>query len=630
MIKRPNVVAQRDWPVLSADEFQQVFSEQAQKGYGPVMIAAVGSSADPRFAAVFQPQSPIPLTRHRLHSGAADDLNTFQGVNRKAKIDGLILRWAACYGDDGDPRFAAIWAANAGKTIWNADGVFETNSEYQARFTAQAGAWCRPAFVTRHSSGHHLSLFVDNEIGPWVASHALSADDYQAKFEELKPKGYFPLCVQAAGASASAAHFDVIFAKREELTARQWQSTGPVANADIDAVMKSMMQETPVRHAALAIVKGKKLVFARGYSWAEPDWPLAQPTTRFRIASVSKTVMALAIYQLIEENKLALTDKVQDILQLKTPGGTAPVDSRFADVTIRHLLEHTSSIDADSYRNDISVLNAYLAADPNGGWQLPVTAAMTDAFITGLNLGASDPGVMQAYNNCGYYLLGRVLAKKRGAAKPIDALKTSLFDPLDITRIRRARSLLADQPIDEARYRISVVGEKADARLDIATAQSVMTKQRPIVAVGYGQEQYEKQEGSGGLSAAVTDLARIVAILIKKGNNPALKRSTITTMLSNAVACGQKYGSRAGHGFDGAADLGDDKYKAQKGGSLETSGNALSFNGDWGMVVCWSGKLIAQYQGQDWYPYFPAVMNIAKSTSWGSGDLFPQYGMPTL
>ena len=64
------------------------------------------------------------------------------------------------------------------------------------------------------------------------------------------------------------------------------------------------MKATPVRHASLAIVKGKKLVYTRGYTWAEPDWPVVQPTSRFRIASVSKSIMALAIYQLIEEGKL--------------------------------------------------------------------------------------------------------------------------------------------------------------------------------------------------------------------------------------------------------------------------------------------------------------------------------------
>ena len=36
---------------------------------------------------------------------------------------------------------------------------------------------------------------------------------------------------------------------------------------------------------------------------------------------------------------------------------------------------------------------------------------------------AADPGTMMGYNNCGYYLLGRVVANKRGRARPIDAFR---------------------------------------------------------------------------------------------------------------------------------------------------------------------------------------------------------------
>ena len=81
---------------------------------------------------------------------------------------------------------------------------------------------------------------------------------------------------------------------------------------------------------------------------------------------MSKTVTALAVYQLIGEGKLKLTDKLQDILQLKTPGGGAPKDSRFKDVTIRHLLEHTSGINANAFRNEVAIRDAHKAAAPNG------------------------------------------------------------------------------------------------------------------------------------------------------------------------------------------------------------------------------------------------------------------------
>jgi hypothetical protein len=101
------------------------------------MIAATGSFSDPLFAAVFQPQNPIPLTRFRLHLGDASDLGTIQGMNAKAKSEGLILHWAASYGDTGNAGFAAIWVPNTGHVLWSNDGLLEHAGTYQARFNAE-------------------------------------------------------------------------------------------------------------------------------------------------------------------------------------------------------------------------------------------------------------------------------------------------------------------------------------------------------------------------------------------------------------------------------------------------------------------------------------------------------------
>ena len=367
---------------------------------------------------------------------------------------------------------------------------------------------------------------------------------------------------------------------------------------------------------------GKKLVYARAYSYGEPDWPLCQPTSRFRIASVSKFVTALAVYQLIGEGKLALGDKLQDILQLKTPGGGAPKDARFKDVTIRQLLEHTSALDANSFRNEGAIQGAFKTAQPAGSWHLPVTAEQCDAYIASLSMATAAPGTAMAYNNCGYYLLGRVVARKRNRARPIDAFQDFLFDPLSIHRIRRATSLIASTPADEARYRAQ----------DIPVYPSVMSDAQPLVPMGYGTEHFERQEGGGGLSAAATDLARLIAILQSPDDNPAMKRSTIDAMMTNAVATqnawnGKTSDLRAGHGWDGAAALGNHRFYGQKGGSLNTTGNVLQFSGDWGFAMCWGGKPVA---AAGWYPDFPAVMDIARAVLAGAPDLFPQFGMPSL
>lgn len=621
MIKRPVVVAQREWPLLTSDQFQNVFKDQAQKGFGPVMTSATGSSSDPRFAAVFQPQSPIPLTRHRLRSGKDGDLNTIQGMNKKAKEDGMILRWAAVYGGSEDPHFVAIWVPNTGKVVWNADGVLETSDQYLARFNAETSGWCRLGHITLNGANHYFSMFVHNEIGPWTARHDMTSDEYQKEFDTWTPKGYFPVCLQGGG-SGSSTRYAALFVKQEDPLPHQFQVTGPVANADIDNVIHQVMKDSPVWNASLAIVHRKKLVYARAYSWGEPDWPVCQPASRFRIASVSKTVTALAVYQLIGEGKLALDDKMQEILQLKTPSGGAPKDSRFKDVTIKHLLEHTSSINENAFINEINILNAFKAAVPGGNWHLPVTAEMCDSYIASLDMHQAAPGQAMAYSNCGYYLLGRIVAKKRGKTRPIDAYQDHLFDPLYIHRIRRAPTLIATMPFDEARYRAH----------DIAVYPSVMSDARPLVPLGYGTEHFERQEGGGGLSAASTDLGRLIAILLSQEDNPAMKRSTINTMMDNAVSTIQTWVNKtdkphAGHGWNDAGAQANHRYYGYKGGSLDTSSNVLQINGNWGFAMCWGGQATA---GSGWYPDYPAVMDIAKNAFANAGDLFPQFGMPSL
>jgi CubicO group peptidase (beta-lactamase class C family) len=615
MIKRPNVVAQRDWPLMTAAQFQQTFTDQAKEGFGPVMIAATGSASDPRFAAVFQKLNPIPLTRHLLGSGDPSDDATIQGMNAQARKQGLKLHWAAAYGDAGNPRYAAIWMPDTDASLWNADGVADSSATYQARFNAETSAWCRPSFVTLNGDNQYLSVFTDRETGPWVARHNMTPPQYQTEFNTWTGKSFFPVCVQAAGSSAGSARFAALFAQSEAVVPRQFHATGPITNAGIDAIIQKAMTNSPVKHASLAIVHGTKLVYARGYTMAEPDWPLAQPTTRFRMASVSKCVTSLAAFQLIQAGTLKLGHKLQDILQLKTPSGGAPTDSKFADITIQHLLEHKSGLNADAFRNGVAVQQAFAAAGQVVA--LPVTEAQTDSYIASLGL-VSKPGDTQAYNNCGYYMLSRIVAKLRNKAKPIDAFQDFLFAPLGITRIRRAASLVAAQPADEARYQ--------SPTLSLGTSE--MSSNQPLVPVEYGTEQVEIMEGGGGLSGAATDVARLVAAMIDQNDTPMMTRQTLTTMLTDGAALTSAGLGRSGYGFDALAVQGNGNFYGQKGGSLPTSNNVLELNGQWGFVMFWASPPTAAEA--NWYPDYPSVMTIAKAAAWGANDLFPQFGMASL
>jgi hypothetical protein len=217
-------------------------------------------------------------------------------------------------------------------------------------------------------------------------------------------------------------------------------------------------------------------------------------------------------------------------------------------------------------------------------------------------------------------LLGHVVVARTGQPNLPAALGGLLLQPLSITGIRSARTRVETQPADEARYH--------PTRFD--TGPSVVDPDRRLRVSGYGGYwNLERDDAGGGLSGSVVDVARLLAMLDIRTSNPVLQPATIANLFTLAAAGG-------GHGFDSAqvvnATTGD--YYGMKGGDIpESNQNCVRYRtGDYSMVVCWNRSDIGEGAGGDgwWYPDFPAVLAIARSSTWGRGDLFTGFGMPTL
>ena len=123
----------------------------------------------------------------------------------------------------------------------------------------------------------------------------------------------------------------------------QIPSTGadPPGMAPFDRLAESLMRKYRIPGGAIAVMKDGKLVFARGYGYAnrEAREPL-QPDSAFRVASLTKPITSAAILKLVEEGKLNLDDKVFDFLANIRPLPNAKVDPRLANITVRELLWH--------------------------------------------------------------------------------------------------------------------------------------------------------------------------------------------------------------------------------------------------------------------------------------------------
>ena len=618
MIKRAHNPEQKAFWAKTRREFQDIFDQQANLGWGPVLISAHGPADSALFAGVFEKRDLIPLTRLELLNGdGSTDLTTLQGMNAHARTVGLRPLCIASYGEADSPRFAAIWQNNTGPdaVLWNNDGTLDSLDTVRQRTAAQVSNWCRPVFLTLNKNQKFCSVFEASDVGRVQTVNLTDSIGYLLAYEQwVTQKGLLPICVQAAGLDAFSASFSAIFVEKDKASPRAWSATGVHDHTDIASNVRPAMTDTIIRQASVAIVFKKRLVYARGFNMAESNWPQAEPTTHFRLASCSKTITALAIFQLIEEGKLKLRDRMQDILQLKTPAGHEPTVPRFHEIRIQHLLEHTSGIDPDKFE-DLSALQAAFR-DAGKTVSLPVSAENSDSFIATIPL-VSHPGDSSVYNNCGYYLLGRVVRQLRGTARPIDAYQKHLFDPLHIQRIRRAKDLIADQQAGEARYQ--------DPMLAVGT--SVFPGEK-LVPTYYGTDHLEINDGSGGLTGAAVDVARLVAILISRHDSSVLKRETIIGMFEKGAALSHA-GQLSGYGFDTIVDQGDGKFFAIKGGALSDAHSVIDIDGDWGSVSLFAAA-DAPNAGNSSLGGFLSVYAPHRDSLMKVDDLFPQYGMPSL
>jgi CubicO group peptidase (beta-lactamase class C family) len=625
MTKKHPTPATRQFFGLTLAGFQSKFDEMAKEGWGPYLVTATGPRNDPVVAAVFTPMNPIPLTRYDLTAKDLADLNS------QAWHDGLILASADAYGTPDDVRFIAVWHPNTPAVAWNLQAVSEPTDLHtlQQRFTAITSQGGRPAHIAITPANTCTELFVDSAQEAWASRANMTSAGYQSAFDTFTREGLAPVCVAAQGNGADT-RFAAIFAKSEHPVPRTLRATGSPAITAIDGPMEDFIKAHQLRGAALAIVQGTRLVYARGYTYAEPNYPDVQPTSLFRLASVSKTITAAAVYQLIHENRLTLDTTVQSVLRLKTPDGKDPVDPRFHQVTIRHLLESNSSLPRGALWNSVEAAAAF-------GKPLPATHAQLASYIASLRLeGDKAPGDPKnvMYNNTGYFMLGQVVARLRGTDSLATAIVPGLLEPLGISRIRGSRSLHGAQASDEARYHLSNLHKTtADDNLgSLGYGTSVRTPDRPLVPWQYGVDDYEMFDGAGGMSAAVTDLARLVAALGLRDHNPVLTPASLDALFTNAATATRTLSGPDPHGYHGldwasVLDATNHVYRAEKGGWLSSNQSVIEITtGGLSYVMAINGNMQNEV-ATDW---FAPVSAAAEAQSWANTDLFPQFGMPSF
>jgi CubicO group peptidase (beta-lactamase class C family) len=182
---------------------------------------------------------------------------------------------------------------------------------------------------------------------------------------------------------------------------------------ELAGYMQTQMEDYRIPGAALAIVRNGEVEYQNGFGIANRQGRAVTPDTPFLLASVSKSMTALGVMQLVEAGKVRLDDPVsQYIPWFKVSGGGGE------QITVADLLYHTSGL------------------SELGGVQLNLFPDSVDALEAGVRSLAGQelaflPGEGWEYSNLNYNMLGLIIQQVSGQTYEA-YMEAQLFGPLEM------------------------------------------------------------------------------------------------------------------------------------------------------------------------------------------------------
>lgn len=155
------------------------------------------------------------------------------------------------------------------------------------------------------------------------------------------------------------------------------------------------MKKADIAGAAIVVVKDGKVMFARGYGYAdvEQKTPVSPSHTLFRIASISKVVTYTAVMQLVEQGKIDLDADIARYLDFTIPAAFGK------PITMRHLMSHTAGFEETV----------------QGRWVKPgKLISLRDYLVQRMPKRLFAPGSVPAYSSYGTTLAGYVVEQVSG------------------------------------------------------------------------------------------------------------------------------------------------------------------------------------------------------------------------
>ena len=332
----------------------------------------------------------------------------------------------------------------------------------------------------------------------------------------------------------------------------------------VDEMCKKAIEVGQVPGIVVLVARKGKIVMHEAYGKADAESGRAMDKNDiFRIASQTKAITSTAVMMLWEEGKFRLDDPISKyipefakptVLDSLLPDGSYTTIPANKEITIRHLITHTSGIGYGVIDGDPRFKKIYADAGITDLFTTePVTIAESVKKLAKLPL-HHHPGEKYTYSE-GLDVLGYFIEVISGM--PFDQyLRTHIFQPLGMN--------------DTWFY---LPKEKQDRLVAVQTKKDGKWANYPVT---FYDTDYPKKgamtffSGGAGLSSTARDYATFLQMYLNGdtlNGRRLLSRTTIETMMTNQV--GDLRGADSGNDYGLAFGIVDAKGVAQGGRGSE-------------------------------------------------------------
>ncbi len=261
----------------------------------------------------------------------------------------------------------------------------------------------------------------------------------------------------------------------------------------VEHIVPMYMRDFMIPGMSVAIVKEGETIYSEGFGARDPQRNLpATPDTLYGIGSITKSFVAIAIMQLVEEGLLSVDDPVSQYIPFKLglPGKS---------IKIHHFLTHSSGL--PSLATSSVALHRGIGIDTGIPW------GSVQDFYRLVNDAqgeiAAEPGVRFFYHNAAWRMLGHIVQELSG--QPFHVyIKKMILDPLGMNR-----STLKTADFNSDPNHIVPHWKKPDGTVESSWFPYPDPEDNP---------EFSFIAAAGGITSSVNEMTRYLDVHINKGS----------------------------------------------------------------------------------------------------------------